>query len=151
MPFLPFPTFLSLLSYLSFCFLYSCSLAAFTFAHLRPLLLLACCLYLCRLLPLLLLACCLISARLMWLNFLGDSLNGLQLTMKAYTCFLSFFRTQLGVTDVSFDFTSTSKTAFLSSENPFFGPGEMRRDMYYFPRRILLFALENLGPRAQGG
>ena len=43
--------------------------------------------------------------------------------MRAYTCILAFFWTQLGVTHVSFDFSSPSQTAFLSSENPYFGPG----------------------------
>ena len=44
--------------------------------------------------------------------------------VRAYTCILAFFRTQLGVTHVSFDFVSPSNTTFLSSEKPYFGSGE---------------------------
>ena len=42
---------------------------------------------------------------------------------RLYTCILAFFQTQLGVTNVSLDFSSPSQTAFMSSENPFFGLG----------------------------
>ena len=82
-PFLVFLSFILGSLLMLACLLHFRSLAAFTFAHSLPVLLLACCLYFCLL-------AAFTFARLLWLNFCADSSNGLQLTVRAFTCILAF-------------------------------------------------------------
>ena len=51
--------------------------------------------------------------------------------MGAHVKILVFLWKQLGIIHVSFDFSSPYQTAFLSSENPYFGPAEMGGEYDY--------------------